>query len=142
MFRMKYALMTSPCRHMESMQHAVTSKATAYFRRPHTFFGNHSGACLWKIIILFEWKPEDFFVLTHSHTIVIKIQFLKIRKEGRLKAQVAKDQSSSTDGNTLNNFNYDSTKESTTVCQQKGTKLHKPRVVRPDQSLHTTISEL
>lgn len=47
MFRMKYGLMFSPCRHMESMQHAVTSKATAYFRQPHTFFGNHSGAsCL------------------------------------------------------------------------------------------------
>jgi len=38
MLRMKYGLMTSPCRHMESMQHAVTSKTMAYFRRPHTFF--------------------------------------------------------------------------------------------------------
>lgn len=51
---------------MESMQYAVTSKAITW--DGHTkFFGNHSGACLRKITILFEQKPEGFFVLTQPY---------------------------------------------------------------------------
>lgn len=92
---------------MESMQYAVTSKAITWDGHTHflAIILVHANE---KLPFYFNENQKDFFLYSLSHTIVIKRKVLKIRKVEKIKSNVAKDQSSNTDGDTLNNFNYDS----------------------------------